>query len=243
MNHESNEKIQAEFRRRDEEIAADFYSLSRAVNLFFYHGRVRHALSLLRGAGFFPCSGKRVLEIGCGARGWLPDFEAWGVSRADLAGIELDEHRVQAIRQLLSGHCLNAEQQLEGGADIRVGDASQLPWATESFDAVIQSTVFTSILSDELKTNVAREMLRVTRKDGLILWYDFVYNNPTNAMVRGIKLAEVGKLFPGCSLRSRSVTLAPPVARRIVPFSWLIGEFLQALKVLNTHRLIVIKKR
>ncbi|CAN5352457.1 class I SAM-dependent methyltransferase [soil metagenome] len=242
MSDGNSEYIQAEFRRRDEVIPSDFYSLSRDVNLFFYHGRIRQALYQLRAAGFFPCAGKRVLEIGCGARGWLPDFEAWGVTRADLAGIELDENRVHSMQRLLSGYVSNGSPKLQGGADIRVGDASQLPWSSESFDAVVQSNVFTSILSDDLKQRVASEMLRVTKKDGLILWYDFTYNNPANASVRGIKLAEVAKLFPGCSLRSRSATLAPPVARRIVPLSWLAGEFLQTLKVLNTHRLIVIKK-
>jgi SAM-dependent methyltransferase len=242
MNHSETDSILSLYRRRDLSITPDTYSLSRDENLFFYHGRTRHALALLRNAGFFPCADKTVLEVGCGSRGWLPDFESWGVLRANLAGIDLDQDRVVTIRKLLSGSSLTLHEAPTGGADIRIGDASQLPWPDATFDLLVQSTVFTSILSPDLKRRVASEMLRVLRPGGIILWYDFVYNNPANANVRGIGLGEVRQLFPNCSLRTRSVTLAPPIARVIVPLSWLTGEFLQALRVLNTHRLILIRR-
>jgi SAM-dependent methyltransferase len=235
------DSILAEFKRRDSSIAPDTYSLSRDENLFFYQGRTRHALALLRKAGFFPCAGKTVLEVGCGTRGWLPDFESWGIPRANLAGIDLDEDRVVTIRRLLSGYSSTLLDAPTGGADIRTGDASQLPWPAASFDLLVQSTVFTSILSADLQEQVASEMRRVMRPGGIILWYDFVYNNPANPNVRGIGLARVKQLFPHCSLRTRLVTLAPPIARAIVPLSWLAAELLQAVRVLNTHRLIVIQ--
>jgi hypothetical protein len=238
----NSENIQAEFRRRDAAIAPDFYSLTRDVNLFFYQGRVRSALALLRRCGFFPCTDKTVLEIGCGARGWLPDFEAWGVSRENLAGIELDETRARVLQRLLSGYPSETDGAWTGGADIRVGDAAQLPWSDGAFDLVVQSTVFTSILEPALRRAVAAEMLRVTRSTGLVLWYDFVFNNPSNPNVRGVKLAEVKELFPHCDVTTCRVTLAPPLARRLVPFSWLAAELLQNLRIFNTHRLVIIRK-
>ena len=242
MRHREADSILSEFRRRDSSIAPDTYSLSRDENLFFYQGRTRQALTLLRQADFFPCDDKTVLEVGCGTRGWLPDLESWGVPRRNLAGIDLDEDRVTTIRRLLSGHSSTLLDTPTGGADIRVGDASHLPWPEASFDLLVQSTVFTSILSADLQEQVASEMLRVMRSDGIILWYDFVYNNPANATVRGIGLARVKQLFPHCSLRTRLVTLAPPIARAIVPLSWLAAELLQAARVLNTHRLILIQR-
>lgn len=242
-NEQDNEGIRSEFKRRDSAGNLDLYSLTRDVNLFFYQGRVRHALSLLRRGGFFPCTKKTVLEIGCGARGWLPDFEAWGVPRASLAGIDLEESRVCLVQRLLSGYCDQSGSVIAGGADVRIGDAACLPWPSSSFDALVQSTVFTSIPSESQRTAIAGEMLRVVKPDGLILWYDFVYNNPRNPNVRGIGLREIKRLFPGCSFQSKLVTLAPPLARVIVPFSWLLGELLQAARFLNTHRLVVIKKQ
>ena len=234
--------VLAEFRRRDATLTSDTYSLTRDANLFFYQGRTRHALALLRRAGFFPCPEKTVLEIGCGARGWLPDFESWGVPRANLAGIDLDESRSEGIRRLLSGHSSDPERAPTGGADIRVGDASNLPWADATFDAVIQSTVFTSILAHDQRRNIAREMLRVLKHNGLILWYDFVYDNPSNRNVQGVRFSEVRRLFTNCTFESRLTTLAPPLARFIVPCSWLLAEILQSFQLLNTHRLIVIRK-
>ena len=41
-----------------------------------------------------------------------------------------------------------------------------------------------------MKQKVAAEMLRVVKPQGLILWYDFRYNNPRNSNVRGIGAAE-----------------------------------------------------
>jgi len=54
-----------------------------------------------------------------------------------------------------------------------------LPYAAHSFDLTMQFTVFSSVLDDEVKANVAREMLRVTRPVGMLLWYDF-WLNPSN---------------------------------------------------------------
>lgn len=239
----ANENIRTEFQRRDSVLPADFYSLSREVNLFFYHGRVRESLRLLRRVGFFPCHEKKVLEVGCGARGWLPDFETWGVLRSNLAGIELDEERVRTIRQLLSGSSEALEAVPMAGADIRTGDAGCLPWEDGTFDAIVQSTVFSSILSEEQQKSVAGEILRVMKPDGFLLWYDFVYNNPANPNVRGVPLARIKQLFPDCDFLARSATLAPPIARRIVPWSWLLAEVLQAARLLNTHRVIIIRKK
>lgn len=54
--------------------------------------------------------------------------------------------------------------------DFRCGNAENLPYEDESFDIVMQFTVFTSILDSEMKQNIAREMLRVIKPDGIILW-------------------------------------------------------------------------
>ena len=51
----------------------------------------------------------------------------------------------------------------------------------------MQSTCFTSILDQEMKKSIAREVLRVLKDEGIILWYDFRYNNPKNPDVKGIE--------------------------------------------------------
>jgi hypothetical protein len=85
-------------------------------------------------------------------------------------------------------------------------------------------------------------MLRVLKPDGVVVWYDFLFDNPRNANVRGVNAGEIRRLFAGCRLDLRRITLAPPLARRIVPLSWSLARFLEHLRILNTHYLSVIRK-
>jgi hypothetical protein len=38
------------------------------------------------------------------------------------------------------------------------------------------------------------------------------------------------------------VTLAPPVARRIANFSWILGELVEKVVFVRTHYLVVVRK-
>jgi len=107
---------------------------------------------------------------------------------------------------------------------------------------VIQSTVFTSILEAGMKQQIASEMLRVLKPEGFILWYDFLVNNPRNPDVRGVPRMEIQSLFPGCDVRLKRITLAPPLTRRVAPYSWLVCYLLSKVPFLCTHYLGVIRK-
>src|SRR5262245_23694503 len=87
-------RIQQEYKRRAAEIPPDRYALYRPENLFFATERLRRAVQGLQLCGLLPLEGKKILEVGCGARGWLPDLEAMGAHRGDLHGIDLDAERV-----------------------------------------------------------------------------------------------------------------------------------------------------
>ncbi len=235
-------RILAEYERREREIGAERYSLVQPVNLFFHYGRSASCSRLLAQHGFLPLAGRKVLEVGCGHGGWLPDFEAWGVRRRDLAGIELDPNRAAAAAERLG-----ATATLEGGrgvgADIREGDAESLPWEDETFDLVVQSTVFTSVLDAGSRARIAAEMRRVLRPAGAILWYDFTYDNPRNPSVRGIRVVEIRRLFPDLTLSSARVTLAPPLARFVVPRAPALAALLESARLLNTHVLALLTCR
>ena len=82
--------------------------------------------------------------------------------------------------------------------------------------------------------------MRVLTRTGMIVWYDF-WLNPTNPQTRGIRLGEIRRLFPDCRLDVRCVTLAPPIARRVVPLSWTLALVLENLRALNSHYLVGIK--
>jgi ubiquinone/menaquinone biosynthesis C-methylase UbiE len=226
-----SDRILHEYERRAREIPADFYALSHPANLFSYHGQQRAVLSALERSRMIPLDSRRILDIGCGHGQWLSHFETLQARRDKLAAIELDPRRAAASQERFPG------------ADIRVGDATHLPWPNEEFDIVTQSTVFTSILDGPTRAVVAAEMLRVLKPAGHIVWYDFLFDNPRNPNVRGVRRNQIHGLFPNCRIHLRRITLAPPLARRIVPISWPFARLLEQLRLLNTHYLGVIRKQ
>jgi hypothetical protein len=84
-------------------------------------------------------------------------------------------------------------------------------------------------------------MLRVLKDGGLILWYDFCYDNPRNPDVRGIGKREIIKLFPNCRFDFHRVTLLPFLSRALAPKSWLLCYLFERLVLFNTHYLVVIR--
>jgi ubiquinone/menaquinone biosynthesis C-methylase UbiE len=172
-----------------------------------------------------------MLEIGCGTGYWLREFIKWGARPEHLVGIDLLSTRVAEAKRLCPA-----------GLDIRCGSATSLPFPAQTFDLVLQSTVFTSILDFEMKRQIASEMVRVLNDDGLIVWYDYHVDNPRNPDVRGVKKREIHQLFRGYHILLRRITLAPPLARLIAPYSSLACNVLEKVPLLCTHYLGIIRK-
>lgn len=226
-----SDRLRAEYAERAHRLSgSDIYSRFNVANLFVIQNRQRMILRLLRKNGFYPLDERRVLEVGCGEGGELLEILSFGASPQNLHGIDLLFDRVQTAHHMLTNlPLINA-------------DGQNLPYFTDKFDLIIQFTVFSCILSDEIKANVAREMMRVTRPGGAILWYDF-WLNPINPQTRGIRPAEIRRLFPNCTFEFHKITLAPPLARRLVPISWGLALFLEGLGIFNTHYLVMISPK
>lgn len=227
------DRIASEYRRREETLPPTRDSLAEPAVLFLYQQRSRAMLRMLAVHKLLPLTDKRILDVGCGSGQGLVDFETWGARRQNLAGIDLIEESARLARMRLCS--------LEREADIRSGNAAELPWADGTFDIVNQSTVFTSILSDSLRRSMAAEMIRVARPGAVIIWYDFRFNNPSNPHVRRVGAREIRALFAGCDVQLTPITLAPPVARRLVPVSWIAALLIERLRIVNTHYLGVIR--
>ncbi len=88
---------------------------------------------------------------------------------------------------------------------------------------------------------MAAEMLRVVRPAGVIIWYDFFMRNPRNPYVQPVTRSDIQRLFPGCSLDLRRMTLAPPLARVLAPHSWGLCSILSRVPLLCTHYLGAIR--
>ena len=129
-------------------------------------------------------------------------------------------------------------------ADFRVGSGWALDFDDASMDLVCSNTVFSSITDAEARAGLAREILRTVRPDGAVLVYDFRVSHPANPNTVGIGMRKLARLFPGAVIRSRSLILAPPLARPLAKVSARLASVVEALApFLRTHAMHLIRPR
>jgi SAM-dependent methyltransferase len=203
------------------------YAAHRPGVILAAHQVERLLLIKLGARGWTDFDRLEVLDVGCGSGGPLVRLISHGVRPTSAHGIDLRERAIGVARSRLPS------------ADLRVGNAAELPYADGCMDLVLQFTMLSSILDAALRAKVAREMSRVLRPGGLIVSYDFRIN-PLNRETRGLARRELRALFPGHGIEARTVTLAPPIARLVAPRSYGIAAALQALVPLRTHLLAFI---
>jgi SAM-dependent methyltransferase len=230
MSQERQQEIAAIAQRYARREAGDRYSLLRPEVWQMLQERERALLRLLAGWPGRP-QDWRLTEVGCGAGGNLLELLRIGFAPEHLCGIELLQERFELARQVLP-------VQLH----LLAGDATQAAIAPGSQDLVLQSTVFSSILSDAVQQQLATAMWRWLKPGGAVLWYDFIVDNPRNADVRGVPLRRVRALFPDARVSSQRLTLAPPLARLVC--RWHPGAYtaFNSIPWLRTHVLAVIEK-
>jgi len=222
------ERIQQEYADREKRFAgSDLYSMFNVAHLFAVQQRQRATLKILRKMGVNRLVDIKLLEIGCGSGRILQEFLHFGIPSRNLYGLDLLMDRLsQAHAQLPSSRWVNADGQV-------------IPFRSKSFDLVTQYTALSSILNPVIRQRVAAEMLRILKPGGFIIWYDF-WVNPANSQTHGIRPAEIRSMFPDCRLEFQKITLAPPLARRLVPVSWGVALFLESLRIFNSYYLVII---
>ncbi len=195
--------IEERYARREQIPEASLYNPLDPYVCCARQERERASIRCLKRAGQVPVQDKRVLEVGCGGGANLIDLIRLGSQPQDLVGNDLLDEALLRVRTL------------PPAVGLILGDASSLPMEEGSFDIVLQSTVFTSILEQNFQEKLANRMWTLLRPDGEILWLDFIWNNPKNPDVRGVPVKRIRQLFPRGLMLRWSVTLAPPIARRL----------------------------
>lgn len=170
-------------------------------------------------------SESKILEIGAGQGNNVAAFLEAGFKQENIFANELLSERLLALQSkvlkqnIFSGNAITIDYNLK-------------------FDCIYQSTVFTSILNEMDRKHLAEKMWSILEKDGVILWYDFIFNNPKNANVRKVTTSEIKLLFPDAKKISfQRITLAPPIGRRV-------GKLYQLFNwpFLRSHVFAVIEK-
>ncbi|MDZ7667297.1 MAG: methyltransferase domain-containing protein [Desulfotignum sp.] len=107
---------------------------------------------------YLPKEGLRVLEIGCGTGSNLRLYQKSG---CEVNGIDLSPSMVKV-----------ATKKLGEQADIKLGDASQMPYPDNHFDLVIAMLTLHEV-PKSIRAPIINEMRRVMKPDGRLLIVDF----------------------------------------------------------------------
>jgi ubiquinone/menaquinone biosynthesis C-methylase UbiE len=118
-------------------------------------------ISVIRQIGIksFPVkAGMKVLDVGCGTGTNLALYHRAGCL---VHGIDLSPSMLEVARDRLGKH-----------ADLRVGDASEMPYRDNSFD-LVTSTLTLHEMPYMIRPQVMKEMIRVISREGRILLTDY----------------------------------------------------------------------
>jgi len=190
--------------------------------------RVRRTGELLRAHHLLPLTGRRILDVGSGYGAELARMTAFGAEPELLTGIDLIEERVKQAK--LAFPTLRFE----------VGNADQLPFPDGAFDLLMAFTLFSSILDEGMTSRVASEMSRTLKAGGAILWYDLRFRSPNQA-VRPISPATLARLFPDRQATLVTLTVLPPIARRLWRLTPILYPMLAGLEALRSHYLGILR--
>ena len=225
------DKVSQRYARRAETSVELRYSMLKPEIWQTVQERQRVLIALLAAKCNKNIDQVKVLEVGCGSGGNLLELIRLGFSPENLVGNELLPERATIARKNLPTAC-----------QVLQGDATELDFAPNDFDIVYQSTVFTSLLDDEFQDRLAQKMFEWVNPGGGVLWYDFMFNNPSNPDVRGVPLTRIKALFPYGEFTIKRITLAPPISRRVCSLHPSLYHLFNAIPFFRTHVLCFIGK-
>jgi SAM-dependent methyltransferase len=224
------EAVQQRYARRDMKNWTALYSPLLPHSYLSMQEKERALIRWIYSCGIAPVESKTVLEIGCGSGNNLLDLMRLGFRPENLAGNELLKDRWEAARR-----------RLPDAVRIIPGDACRIDPSAGTFDIILQSTVFTSILDGAFQRKLADRMWSLANLG--VLWYDFTFDNPRNPDVRGVPLRRVRELFPEAQITSWRITLAPPISRLVCRIHPGLYHVFNVFPWLRTHVLCWIAKK
>ena len=183
------------------------------------------AAALVEAAAPVLRDGGELLDAGCGTGWWLERLLADGVAPERVHGLERDPGRVAA-----------AARRAPGVAVVE-GDVAALPYADGRFGAVFFVTVLSSLERGATEI-AAAEAWRVLAPAGRLVVWEPRVPTPLNRSTHLVRPRAIDAVT-GVEARTRTLTVAPPLARRLGGRARAWYPRLAAMGPLRTHRLAV----
>jgi len=163
-----------------------------------------------------------ILDFGCGEGFIMDQLVRWGAAQDQIIGVDISEKRIK-----------KAKSRFESLKFLQIND--KIPFSDDKFNIIVISTVFSSIIGNSNRLFWAKEIDRVLKKGGAIIFYDMKVNNPFNFNTKKISKKELKLLFSNYSIKTKSLTVLPQLSRTISLISPKIYPLLSKLSFLHTH--------
>jgi len=166
---------------------------------------------------------KNILDVGCAGGNIFNLLQDLGAKEENIYGIDVRGDRLKEAKELFPA------------SNFMQMDARELNFDDATFDIVFTFTIFSSIIEKKIRMEVADEICRVLKPNGVIIYYDIRYNNPFNSNVIKMTLDDIKYLFPNMIVKLKPITILPPFIRALGKTSIKLYPFLAKLNFLKTH--------
>ena len=125
----------------------------------------------------------RIIDIDCGSASQLISLVSLGFNQKNLFGIDINEVDINFAKK--NYPLLNLSFQ----------DATNLDFQNNYFDLTYESTMFVQITNNKISQKIANEMVRITKKGGYIILFDWRYGKFNNINFLGCSKRRIEELF------------------------------------------------
>jgi len=169
-----------------------------------------------------------VLDVGAATGYGLWQFLLSGFALSHLHGIDLFADRVAEGKKRTPT------------MDLRVGDATAMPYANGEFGLVCEQFCFCHVPDEDAKRKIAAEMMRVSSK--FILIHDWRMGSGSRRLY-AVSQAKIAEWFPGwrVGFRTRS-QLWPPLGRPLSSYAPLLYDLFRVINPFVGSWMTVLQK-
>ncbi len=132
---------------------------------------------------------------------------------------------------------MEAARRRAPAARVVCADVRELPYGSGTFDAVLLLTLLSSLANETDVQNVLAEVSRVLAPGGVVVVWEPRIPNPFNRHTIHVSLDMLRSAL-GTELHRRTLTLLPPLARRLGHRTKLLYPSLVRVPLLRSHWLV-----